>query len=281
MRWCRKPHTGKLFRNTGKQVARPRTLEHDGLRTVERAAEVLRQFSCDGPALGLQELARSLGLPRSTAHRLLRSMEAAGFLVYDPESRTYRLGLWLARLGEVAMASVELRTAARPYLQSLAAETGESALLLVVRGSSAVVIDVQESQSPLRLTLPVGTPWPLHAGASNRVILAFLPAHEREEILRQPLDRITQRTITDPDRLRRELHWVRHRGFAYSVGELTPGVAAVAVPILADGRLLGGLAVAGPAARLTRGRVPGVVRRLQEAAAAIARNLYGSPIKPS
>lgn len=257
-------------------MARPRTLEPDGLRTIQRAAEVLRRFSVHRPTWGLREVARSLGLPRSTAHRLLRAMETAGFLVYDPEGQTYRLGLWLAQLGEVAMASVDLRTASRPYLRSLAAETGESALLLVVQGSSAVVIDVQETSSPLRLTLPVGTPWPLHAGASNRVLLAYLPAHQQEEILRRPLARITPRTITDPHWLRRELDRVRRRGFAYSVGELTPGVAAVAVPILAQGRLLGGLAVAGPAGRLTPGRVPGVVRRLREAAQAIARDLIGT-----
>lgn len=136
-------------------------------------------------------------------------------------------------------------------------------------------------QSPLRLTLPVGTPWPLHAGASNRVLLAFLPPPQREEILRQPLRRITPRTITDPARLRRELDRVRRRGFAYSVGELTPGVAAVAVPVLAQGRLLGGLTVAGPEARLTPGRVPGIVRRLQAAAKALARDLLGTSTKPS
>ncbi len=262
-------------------MARPRTSQLDGLRSIQRAAGVLRLFSVDRPALTLRDVAWSLDVPRSTAHRLLRSLEHAGFLVHDPVTQTYRLGLWLVRLGEVAVDSVDLRAAARAHLRALAAETGESAFLLVVQGGSAVVVDVQESQSPLRLTLPVGTPWPLHAGASNRVLLAFLPPPQREEILRQPLRRITPRTITDPARLRRELDRVRRRGFAYSVGELTPGVAAVAVPVLAQGRLLGGLTVAGPEARLTPGRVPGIVRRLQAAAKALARDLLGTSTKPS
>lgn len=262
-------------------MGRPRTerADRDGLRSVQRAAGVLRLFSLEVPVLTLRDVARSLEIPRSTAHRLLRSMEDAGFLVYDPEAQAYRLGLWLVRLGQVAVHSVDLRATCRPYLRALAAETGESAFLLVVQGSSAVVVDVQESQSPLRLSLPVGTPWPLHAGASNRVLLAFLPPGEREEVLRKPLQRITPRTITEPDRLRRELERVRKRGFAYSVGELTPGVAAVAVPILVRGRLLGGLAVAGPAARLPRGRIAEVVNRLQRAAQAIARDLLGSSTK--
>lgn len=262
-------------------MARPRTRRPEQLRSVQRAAEVLRLFSVDRPVLGLGEVARSLAVPRSTAHRLLRAMEQAGFLAHDPETYTYRLGLWLVRLGEVAVDSVDLRNAARPYLRELAAETGESAFLLVVQGTSAVVVEVQESQSPLRLTLPVGTPWPLHAGASNRVLLAFLPPAQQEEVLRRPLRRITPRTITDADRLRRELARVRRRGFAYSVGELTPGVAAVAVPVLVQGKLLGGLTVAGPEGRLTPGRLPAIVRRLRHASEAIARDLLGTSTKSS
>ncbi len=102
------------------------------------------------------------------------------------ERETYRLGFWLARLGEVAVASVDLRAASRPYLRSLAARTGESAFLLLVQVTSAVV-DVQETSSPLRLTLPVGTPWPLHAGASNRVLLAFLLPSQRKRSSASPL----------------------------------------------------------------------------------------------
>jgi len=223
----------------------------------------------------LSQAARVLDVPRSTAYRVLRSLESGGLLVYDAQRHSYRLSLAMARLGQVALAGMDLRLAARPQLHRLVAETGESAFLLVLEGRSAVVIDTVASDAPLRLTYPVGTPWPLHAGASNKVLLAHLPEEHIAEVLAGALPRVTPRTATDPSRLRAELARIRRRGFAYSVGELTPGIAGVAVPILAGGQLLGALAVAGPVSRLPASRVPLAVQRLKQAARSVAQSLEG------
>lgn len=223
--------------------------------------------------MDLPQAARLLAVPRSTAYRLLRSLEAGGFLIYDAPRQTYRLSLAVARLGQVALAGVDLRLVARPSLRRLVDETGESAFLLVVEGRSAVVIDTVASDAPLRLTYPVGTPWPLYAGASNKVLLAHLPEEMVAEVLSGPLPRITPRTLTDSSRLRAELARIRRQGFAHSVGELTPGIVGVAVPILSGGQLMGALAVAGPVSRLTAARVPHSVTRLKQAALSIAHAL--------
>lgn len=257
-------------------MARPRsTGPRDLLRGVERAVTLLQRFTPEHPAVDLAETARALDVPRSTAYRLLRSLESGGVLVYDASRRTYRLSLAVARLGQAALAGMDLRLVARPQLQRLVAETGESAFLLVTEGRSAIVIDTVASDAPLRLTYPVGTPWPLHAGASNKVLLAYQPEDRIAEVLAGPLPRVTPRTTTDPARLRAELARIRRRGFAHSVGELTPGIVGVAVPILAGGQLLGALAVAGPVSRLPASRVPHAVRHLRQAAQAIAQALEG------
>lgn len=258
-------------------MARPRTHEpEDHLRGVERAVTLLNQFSTERPTLDLPAAARALSVPRSTAYRLLRSLEVSRLLVYDKQRRAYRLSLALAHLGQIALAGVDLRAVVHPYLRRLVEETGESSFLLVVEGDAAVVIDTQETDKPLKLTRPVGTPWPLHAGASNKVLLAHLPPDVQAEILRRPLARVTPRTITDPRRLASELTRIRRQGYAVSMGELTPGVVGVAMPILSGGRLMGGLAVAGPVSRLSSNRTPRIVARLRAAVAQIVRDLEGT-----
>jgi len=258
-------------------MARPRNAGSvDVLRGIERAAALLHGFTPDKPAVDLPQAARLLDVPRSTAYRLLRSLESGGFLVYDAPSQTYRLSLAVARLGQVALAGVDLRLVSQPHLRRLVEETGESAFLLVVEKRSAVVIDTVASDAPLRLTYPVGTPWPLHAGASNKVLLAYLPEETVGEVLSGPLSRVTVRTTTDPHRLRAELAMIRRHGFAHSVGELTPEIAGIAVPILSGGQLIGALAVAGPVSRLGAARVTQVVRRLKQAALTITHALEGT-----
>jgi DNA-binding IclR family transcriptional regulator len=258
-------------------MARPRNAERvDVLLGVERAATLLQRFTLDKPVVDLRQTAKLLDIPRSTAHRLLRSLEAGGFLIYEAPRQTYRLSLAVARLGHVALAGVDLRLVARPHLHQLVDKIGESAFLLVVEKRSAVVIDIVASDAPLRLTFPVGTPWPLHAGAANKVLLAHLPEETVAEVLSGSLPRITSRTITDPHRLRAELALIRRRGFAYSVGELTPQIAGVAVPILGAGQLMGALAVAGPASRLTAARIPQSVTLLKQAAHTMTHALEGT-----
>lgn len=262
-------------------MARPRSQSSDDtLKGVARAAEVLNYFSFDRSVLGLATASHVLGVPRSTAYRLLRSLEGAGLLVYDTDREVYRLSLAVARLGQVALAGVDLRTVARPRLQRLVEQTGESALLLVVESLSAIVIDMVPSGHPLKLTFPVGTPWPLHAGASNQVLLAHMEREAIQQVLRRALPRITDRTITDPERLRAVLARIRRRGYAYTVGELSPGVAGVAAPVISGGQLMGAVAVAGPASRLPATRVPEVAARLRKAVEEIVTTLEGDGARP-
>lgn len=258
-------------------MPRPRVHEsEDLLKGVERAIALLNQFSSERPSLDLATAARALDVPRSTAYRLLRSLEASRVLVYDEPNRTYRLSLAVARLGQVALAGMDLRAIAHPHLRNLAEETGESSFLLVVEGNAAVVIDTVESDKPLKLSRPVGTPWPLHAGASNKVLLAHLPPEAQAAYLGRRLARVTPRTITDAKRLASDLAAIRRRGYAVSTGELTPDVVGIAVPILSGDRLIGALAVAGPSSRLPGGRTARIVARLRAAAAGIVRELEGS-----
>ncbi|MFZ5822936.1 MAG: IclR family transcriptional regulator [Bacillota bacterium] len=241
------------------------------LQSLDRALAALELFTPDRPALDLSEVAARLGAGRSTVHRLCSTLVARGYLTYDQRTREYRLGLAAIRLGNAALAGLDVRQAARPHLIRLAELTGEFTFLLVAQDDSAIVVDRVEGSHPLRLTLNPGAPWPLHAGASNKVLLAHLPADRVDTYLSRNLTRVTERTPVDPEALRADLLQIRAQGHAFSVGELTPDVAAYAVPILDGENLLGGLCVAGPASRL-RGRDE-ILVDLKRAAWEIAREL--------
>jgi IclR family transcriptional regulator, acetate operon repressor len=241
------------------------------LQSLDRGLAALELFTPAHPSMGLAEAACALNASKSTVHRLLSTLIARGYLTYDPRLREYQLGLAVVRLGNTALATLDLPRVAQSHLRRLAEATRESAFLLVVSGASAVVLDQVVSGQPLRLTIQPGLPWPLHAGASNKVLLAHLPPEEIAAYLSGPLQRVTDQTCAEAEHLQEELRRIRQAGFAWSAGELSPDVGAFAVPILDGEELVGGLAVAGPTGRL-QGRTA-VVADLQHAAREIAREL--------
>lgn len=241
------------------------------IQSLDRALAALELFTPHRPFLTLGEAVNLLGVGKSTIHRLFTTLVARGYLSYNPHLREYRLGLAAVRLGNVAVSGLDLRRVGWPHLRRLQEETGESTFLLVEDRNSAVVIDWVESGHALKLTYRAGLPWPLHAGASNKVLLAFMPEERRERYLSRPLDRVTERTQTDPALLRLELARIREQGYAGTAGELSPDVAAFCVPILDGRELIGALAVAGPTTRM-EGQFH-MIQALQRSAREIAREL--------
>lgn len=257
----------------------PRTrviLPYSQLQSVDRALASLELFSSTQPSIGLAAAAEALGTTKSTVHRVFTTLEARGYLRYDSRTREYHLGLATIRLGNVALASLDILSVARPHLHRLAEALGESLFLLITQGDHAVVLD-HVASGHLRLSLSPGLPWPLHAGASNKALLAHLPPDQIAAYLTKPLISMTEETVIDPDQLRTDLAQIRSQGYAWSVGELTPDIGTYAVPIMDGPEMLGGLAVAGPSSRLQ----PKVhaVQLLKEAARQIALELGGRKSK--
>jgi DNA-binding IclR family transcriptional regulator len=134
-------------------------------------------------------------------------------------------------------------------------------------------------EQELRLEMSLGVPSPLHAGGAGKAFLAFVPDHEVDAYLeRQPLEALTERTVTDPARLRQELATIRRRGYAITVGERRAGAATVAAPVFDhDGHPVAVLGVAGPAQRFTPGPDAPVVAAVLAAAARISTQLGHQP----
>lgn len=237
------------------------------LQTVARALRLLALFTPERPEWAVSDLARALGVSKSMVARLLETLREHGYVVQDPVTRRYRLGLNVVGLVRAAQAGFALHRVALPVMQQLTAETGETSFLTVVEDEQVVVLERVEGSHPLKYTLAVGARAPLHAGASNKVLLAFLPEPQREAYLSRPLARYTERTLTDPDRLREVLARIRQEGYDHSAGELSPGASAVAAPVFGrDGGVVGAVSVVGPELRFGPDRLPWLVERVKAAA---------------
>jgi DNA-binding IclR family transcriptional regulator len=222
-----------------------------GTEGAGRVADVLLAF-LDGPhSLGVSALARELDLSKAVVHRILRTLVQRGLLAPVAGNREYRLGPAAAAFGARALRELDLRVAAMPVLHDLQRATGETTTLSALVPSGRVYVDQVVSTREIKMTVEVGRRFPLHAGSSSTAILAFLPAEQIEAVLAGPLERLTDRTIADPEGLRARLCEVRARGYACSDGERQEGAGSVAAPIFGlDGRVEGAISVCGPAARV-------------------------------
>jgi DNA-binding IclR family transcriptional regulator len=215
------------------------------LQTADRALQVLQQFRSPGETLTVSELAARLGFHRSTASRLVSTLEARGFLE-RAAGECVGLGPEAARLGRIAVAGRELLGVARPIMDRLAGETGEAVTLAVPAGAEMLTVAESDGKHFVCSGNWVGAQTPAHCAADGKVLLAF------DAIPRATgtLAGLTRRTITDAETLASELASVRLRGFAVARGELEDGLNGIAVPVWDGSSYVAALCVSGPAYRL-------------------------------
>jgi DNA-binding IclR family transcriptional regulator len=226
------------------------------VRVLDRVMELLAAAESGGGTS--RELRDVTGLSRSTLSRMTGAMEKHG-LLRRAEGRRWRLGPRLVALGSAAVTGASyteaMRDAARPALTELSEVTGESAQLYVRMGDRRVCIASSESANELRTIVGVGAALPLTAGSGGKIFLAHSRDPELERLLGQ-VEALTPSTVTDPDRLERQLFYAKRRGWAQSVGEREEGVASVSAPVIdGHGALAAVVSVSGPIQRL--GRRPG------------------------
>lgn len=245
-------------------------------QVLERTFAILDIFDEQRSDWSTTEIARSLALPVPTVHRILTALKRRGYVSQHDETKRFRLGVAALQLGDRARAVVDLRSVAMPNLRDLANDTGETALLTVLtpQRDRGMCLERVETAQPLRLSVSPGRQLPLHAGASQKALLAYLSDDEVEALIARGLERMCHATITDPSMLRQELSTIRRRGWASSFEETNVGVWGVAVPVVgAHGEVVCAVGIAGPSARLTSERVRSDVFRVHAAAAAIGATL--------
>jgi len=245
-----------------------------GLHSVRNAARVLKQFSYQERQLGVSELARRLGLGKSTAHRLVSTLTEEHLLEQDPETGKYRLGLAVYDLVAAVSMHFPMHEAAVPPMAQLRNVTGETVQLAVLDGREVVYTERLDSPHTLRLFMEVGRRNWAHCTGTGKCLLAYLPERQLERLLDGwELKAHTPFTITDHDLLKKELKEVHHRGWAQNLNEYEEGALSVAAPVRdATGHVVAAMSVAGPATRMDP-VMDQTIRAIVEAAATASRRM--------
>jgi IclR family transcriptional regulator, pca regulon regulatory protein len=257
--------------------------EHGRLATsqsLERGLAILSSFSAERRSIGVSEMAEELGLTRSTAHRYIATLAGLGYLNQDPATRKYLLGPRVLELGFTAINSMELRDVAAPHLRRLCDETGHTVNMAILDDVDIVYVErfraSRRHQNEIDLDLHVGSRLPAYCTSMGKVLLAFLPDAERDELLsRITFSRRGPNTLTTRTALLAELGHVRATGIAVNNEELAYGLRSVAVPVLAaNGRAV---AAVNLAAHRTMASLDDLVARIgpvmQQTASAISAQL--------
>lgn len=249
-----------------------------GTEAATRVADVLLLFASGPSELGVSEISRRLEMSKTVVHRILQSLASRGLVTYKASSRNYVLGSAAAALGARALRDLDLRQAALPVLRRLQRETGETTTLSELVGTARIYLDQIPSLKEIKMTVEVGRPFPLHAGASSKAILAFAPPELREFVLEDALPALTPLTLTDRVALELDLSRIEEGCTAVSLGERQHGAGSVAAPVIGfDGYAVGSISVCGPVDRFDEETVermrPLVLRSAREISRALSAEI--------
>ena len=237
------------------------------ISVVGKALDVLEALR-DAERLSLSELAQRLGQARSSLFRILDTLEARGYVEHLPDVDGYTLGLAAASLAGRHTVSSALRRLARPVMEELAHQLGETVNLGMLLGAEVVYVDMVESHYAMRMNVAIGSRSPAYSTSLGKALLAFAgPQVDLHKLLPPRLAAMTPNTITDRERLLEELQLVRERGWSLDDEENEPGARCVGAPIRgSSGHAVAAISVAGPVSRVSDARIPEVARLVTEAA---------------
>ncbi len=213
---------------------------------------VLLRTVADADAMSLTDLSHRVGMPASTAHRLLVTLQNFGYVEFNEDSQVWTIGVEAFRIGGSFARRIKVVDAGRPMLRALMEQTGETANMAIADDGDVVFVSQVETHEPIRAFHRPGTRAHMHASGIGKALLAHLDDEALDKWMRQKgLFQYTENTIADPEALRREMAMIRTRGWAIDNEERTLGMRCVAAPVYnAFGEAIAGISVSGPTVRL-------------------------------
>ncbi len=229
------------------------------LETLLRGLDILSLYTRETPALTLTEITKSTQLNKTTVYRILTTLENAGYLIRDYDTKRYRPGLKVLQLGFASISSLEVRQVARRYLELLSRKVGETVSLSVLDGGDIIYVDRVRNQRIVGVILGLGSRLPAHCASMGKAMLAHLPPSELDDYLdRAVLEPCTTNTLIDRQALEAELLLVRTRGYATNDEELEMGLRAVAAPIWDNtNRVVAAVNITGSSSSISKERMEG------------------------
>lgn len=248
------------------------------LSSVGSALRLLKAFTAEEPELGITDIARRLGVAKSTAHRLASTLVAEGFLEQSPSDGRYRLGLLLFSIGTLVRRRMNVSEQAVPHLQALCETSGETVHLAVLHDTEVVFLRNIESKQAIRPRSYLGVRKPAYCTSEGRALLAFGPPQQVSAVMRGDLVPRTPGTLTDKAAITRLLQKIRTQGYAVDDEESEVGMRGVAAPVFdANGLAVASVGVVGPVQRFTAQRQRSLARMVLDTAQAISTHLGYQP----
>ena len=243
--------------------------------SAERTLSILELLAATKTGLTLPELCRRLGLPKSSMHCLLVTLERRGYLSRNEHTHRYLFGSKLFTLANMALHGIKLREQARPSMQALAQKSCMIVHLAIRERDQVVVIEKIEPAAAQRITTWSGKRFDLHASGVGKALLAFMPEQElAETVLERGLTRFNENTITSPRRLKQELEKIRHQGYSLDDEEGEIGYRCIGCPVFDfQGHAVAAISVAGNTSLVTPEKLAVLARMVKETAAEISRGL--------
>jgi DNA-binding IclR family transcriptional regulator len=192
---------------------------------------VLRTFTREEPVIGVNEIARRVGLHNSTVSRILATLEESGLVERHPSNGRFRLGVGVIALASPMLANLDVRRVARPFLEELTAKSEETSALVVWSDGEAIGVEQIASPKKVKHTVPLGTRYRYHASSTVKVFLSEASATDVQKHLDGSLPRLSERTVVDPEEYLEDLRSVRERGYAVNDGETSPEEVGIAAPV--------------------------------------------------
>jgi IclR family KDG regulon transcriptional repressor len=245
-------------------------------QSLAHGLNVLLLYDADHPSFTVADISQRLKYTQSKTYRIIRTLIQSEFLKESTTAGQYSLGLNALRIGLFAQRNFNVSKLARPLMEELSHLTKETVLMTAVNGTKGICLDRVESDHPIRYSIfQSGAVLPLHAGASSKILMAYLPEREWDRIIqKEGLIRFTPHTITDASKLKAHLREIRRKGYAFSDQEVDREVRAVSAPVLnVVGDLVAGLSISGPVYRIGKKSVSSLGKLMIEYAQKISSQL--------
>lgn len=266
--------------NQARKRGRPRSASPEtgggNVQALERAVQLLQAMAKDGES-NLTELALRVGMPPSSAHRLLTTLQNFALVEFEPATQEWGIGVEAFRIGSAFTQRGQLVERARDVMHRLVDETGETANLAQEHEGEIVVLSQADTPNPIRAFFRSGMRVPMHASGIGKTLLAEMDRASVEKILQKHgLVEFTEKTLTSPERLFADLETIRQRGWSFDDEERYAGMRCIASPIFnMHGEAVAGISVSGPTARFTMDAVAEMAAKVKRAAAELTGKTGG------
>lgn len=245
--------------------------KNNNLSSVGNALKVLNTFSFEEPEKRVTQIAKELGIAKSTASRLLTTLANEDFVKKNIDTQKYSLGAKILTLYSRLISNVEVVNEAKSILEQLAIDTSESVQLSQLEGLKVVYLDHIKSTYPIQITSHIGLVNPVHCTSSGRILLGYEEEHIIEDFFKQDLYKYTSSTITDPKIIRQEFLKIKKKGYSYIENEFIEGIVSIAAPIKDYNKnVIAAISLAGPIQRIQGTKAQIYINKVVEAAKKIS-----------